>query len=208
MKTYKKLLLLTMSVIAILVTLSFCCCMNQEQKPATDATTMTKDQMIAQGKNLVTMNHCNDCHSTKLMTAQGPMIDSSHFLSGSPAEMKLPTIDTNQVTPGKWVLVSSDFTAWVGPWGVSYTANLTPDSATGTGAWTEDLFIKIIRSGKFMGVDVGRPIMPPMSAILQDFKRYSDQDIKCIFAYLHSLKPVKNRVHDYVPPTAIAGINN
>jgi hypothetical protein len=54
----------------------------------------------------------------------------------------------------------ADLTAFVGPWGISYTANLTPDSATGIGAWSEAAFINTIRSGKHLGN--GRDILPPM----------------------------------------------
>jgi hypothetical protein len=42
-------------------------------------------------------------------------------------------------------------TAFNGPWGVSYTANLTPDANTGLGIWTEEMFITAIRTGRHMG---------------------------------------------------------
>jgi hypothetical protein len=48
------------------------------------------------------------------MTPQGPVFDTNRLLSGSPGDTKLPTIHTNQIAPGKWILGSSDFTAWVG----------------------------------------------------------------------------------------------
>jgi hypothetical protein len=53
-----------------------------------------------------------------------------------------------------------DLTAWSGPWGVSYAINLTPDQDTGIGIWTEEMFIKAIRSGKHMGEASSRPILP------------------------------------------------
>ncbi len=40
----------------------------------------------------------------------------------------------NLLHPGNWVATESNFSAWVGPWGISYAANLTPDNATGIGA--------------------------------------------------------------------------
>ena len=202
MKKLHKLISITACVIVGQVVVSLYCCTMPEQKAnAANPTVMSKEQMVAKGKYLVTVTGCNDCHSPKIMTRQGPIVDSTRPLSGSPADMKLPKIDTNQVTPGKWYLGSSDLTAWVGPWGISYAANLTPDSATGIGAWTDELFIKILRSGKFMGVDAGRPIMPPMP--VEDFKTLTDDDMKCILAYLKSLTPIKNHVHDYVPPMEV-----
>ena len=57
-------------------------------------------------------------------------------------------------------MTNGHVTAWAGPWGVSYAANLTPDKRTGIGAWTADQFIKTMRTGKHLGV--GRPVLPPM----------------------------------------------
>ena len=162
---------------------------------------MTAEQMVERGRYLVNIGGCNDCHSPKLMTPQGPVPDETRLLSGHPQDEALPEIDTSEISPGKWYLGASDLTAWVGPWGISFPVNLTPDSATGTGAWTEELFIKILRSGKFMGVDAGRPIMPPMP--WQSIGQLKDEDLKSIFAYLKSLKPIRNVVPAYVPPNEI-----
>ena len=56
--------------------------------------------------------------------------------------------------------MSATNTAWAGPWGVSFTANLTPDKETGLGDWTEEQFIATMRTGKHQGK--GRPVLPPM----------------------------------------------
>ena len=53
-----------------------------------------------------------------------------------------------------------DLTAWSGPWGISYPINLTPDENTGIGIWTEEIFVKAMRTGRHMGTS--RPILPPM----------------------------------------------
>lgn len=162
-------------------------------------------EMTERGKYLTAIASCNDCHSPKIMTPEGPVVDSSRLLSGSPESMQLPKINEAEITPGKWYLGSSDLTSWVGPWGVSFAANLTPDSSTGTGTWTEEMFIKILRTGKFMAVDAGRPLMPPMP--WQNIRQMSDEDLKCIFAYLQSLPPIKNSVHAYVPPNELKSLN-
>jgi mono/diheme cytochrome c family protein len=174
-------------------------CESKEEKPA-----LTKEQMIERGKYLTTIASCQDCHSPKIMTPKGPIVDETRAFSGAPADSKLPRIDTTEITPGKWYLGSSDLTSWVGPWGVSFAANLTPDKATGSGAWTEELFIKILRSGKFMGADAGRPIMPPMP--WEFINKMTDEDLKSIFAYLQSLPPISNSVPAYIPPNEIASM--
>jgi hypothetical protein len=95
------------------------------------------------------------------------------------------------MAPGKWsAMTNDDLTAWAGPWGVSFAANLTPDKATGLGAWTADQFIKTMRTGKHMGV--GRPILPPMP--VQNVAALGDADLAALFAYLRSLKPIQNQV--------------
>jgi len=87
-------------------------------------------------------------------------------------------------------------TAWAGPWGVSYAANLTPDKRTGLGAWTADQFIKTMRTGKHLGV--GRPLLPlmPMAAIAA----LTDADLRALFAWLRSIKPIENQVPQPSPP--------
>lgn len=88
-------------------------------------------------------------------------------------------------------------TAFAGPWGLSYAVNLTPHPTTGLGAWTEDDFLKTIRTGRHIGV--GRPILPPMP--WRAYARFSDEDLKAIFVYLRTIPAISNRVPDYAPPT-------
>jgi hypothetical protein len=103
---------------------------------------------------------------------------------------------------GPWIgVMSATNTAWAGPWGVSYTANLTPDKETGLGDWTEEQFIATMRTGRHQGK--GRPILPPMPFWMVG--ALGDEDIKSVFAYLQSLPPVKNRVPAPAdPPDAAA----
>ena len=157
-----------------------------EQKAATGNTAT-----IERGLFLVTLGGCNDCHSPKKMTPKGPAPDEARLLSGHPATEKLPEVPPNIIGPDKWgALTNNNLTAWVGPWGTSFASNLSPDPETGTGAWNEELFIRILRTGKFMGA--GRDILPPMP--WYDLAKLNDADLKAILAYLKSLKPVKNQV--------------
>ena len=154
--------------------------------------------MIERGKFYVTVGGCNDCHTPKIFTPKGPVLDSTRLLSGHPATEKTPEIPQGVLGPDKWgALTNGHLTAWAGPWGVSFTRNLTPDVATGIGSWTEDIFIKALRTGKDMGE--GRDILPPMPWF--NFAQMSDGDLKAIFAYLKSLKPISNAVPDPISPT-------
>ena len=156
--------------------------------------------LIKRGKYLVTIAGCNDCHSPKVFTKMGPMPDETRLLSGHPANDKLPPVPPGVVaaSPDKWgALGSGDFTGWVGPWGTSYTANLTPDQETGLGTWTEGMFIGALRKGKHMGV--GRDILPPMPWPM--YGQMTTDDLKAVFAYLQSLPPISNAVPDPLSPT-------
>jgi mono/diheme cytochrome c family protein len=87
-------------------------------------------------------------------------------------------------------------TAFAGPWGVSFAANLTPDKETGLGAWTEEMFIATMRTQRHQGK--GRALLPPMPASM--IANLNDEDLKALFAYLQSLTPVRNRVPTPVDP--------
>ena len=163
---------------------------------ATQANKAASEQ-IKRGSYLVGYGGCNDCHTPKTMTPNGPVPDPTRLLSGYPADAKLPAAPAGVLGPGQWgAVTNNDLTAWGGPWGTTFAANLTPDKATGLGAWTADQFIKTMRTGKHLGV--GRPVLPPMPwfslAVL------TDQDLKAVFAYLGSVKPIQNQVPQPIAP--------
>ncbi len=151
---------------------------------------------IARGKYLVTVAGCNDCHTPWVMGANGPEPDMSRMLSGHPESEKLPPAPAPQ---GPWIVATSATnTAFSGPWGVSYTANLTPDGETGLGKWTQRNFSDTIRTGRHMGR--GRPILPPMPFPM--YKNFTDTDLEAIFSYLQTIPAVKNNVPEPLAPVA------
>jgi hypothetical protein len=181
-----KRIILTGLIIGSFVLISFQSSCTSGQKE----NTVTKQDQIERGKYLVRLGGCNDCHSPKVFTPKGPVPDETRLLSGHPAGSKLPDIDFSLIGPDKWILFTSDLTATVGPWGVTFGVNLTPDEETGIGLWTEEIFIKAMRTGEHLGV--GPPILPPMPWF--NLAHLTDEDLKAIFAYLKSLKPIKNSV--------------
>ena len=152
---------------------------------------------IARGKYLVTTAACNDCHTPWHVGPAGPEPDMSRMLSGHPQSVVIA--QPAKLPPGPWTLAAAPTnTAWSGAWGVSFTANLTPDKETGLGNWTEEMFVKAIRTGRHMGTS--RPINPPMP--WPAFRNFSDEDLHAVWSYLRTLKPMTNHVPDYVPPPA------
>jgi mono/diheme cytochrome c family protein len=154
---------------------------------------------VARGKYLVNAMSCHDCHTPKKMGPQGIEPDMSRMLSGQP-EASVPPAPP-RLPAGPWIaLGNTDFTAWAGPWGVSYAINLTPDPNTGLGSWSEETFVMAMRTGRHMGAS--RPILPPMPWVA--LNSLTDEDLKAVFAYLRTIPPIKNRVPEAVivpPPT-------
>ena len=98
---------------------------------------------------------------------------------------------------GPWIMSAAlTNTAFTGPWGVSFTANLTPDPQTGLGKWKENDFKQTIRTGRHMGR--GRPVLPPMPIPM--YKNFTDEDLKAIFSYLQTIPAIENRVPEPLPP--------
>jgi cytochrome c551/c552 len=149
----------------------------------------------ARGKYLVSTSGCMDCHTPMKMGTNGPEWDMSRMLSGHPDSLQMPPAPT--LPEGPWLIVSAATnTAFAGPWGVSFTANLTPDPETGLGKWTARDFKATIRTGRHMGR--GREILPPMP--IPVYSQMTDTDLESIFAYLRTIPAVKNRVPEPRPP--------
>jgi len=149
------------------------------------------------GKYLVTILACNDCHTPFKFGSHGPEPDMARMLSGHPEELVMP--DPPKLPEGPWIWTgSATNTVFAGPWGVSYSMNLTPDEDTGIGAWSEEIFVNTLRTGRHWGQS--RPILPPMP--WSWLSQMTEDDLKAVYAYLRTIPPIKNRVPDAVvaPP--------
>jgi len=188
-----KYLLIIIAALLIVILVSACetASQNAQASPA-------PAQLAERGKYLVNVMGCDDCHSPKIFGPNGPEPDPARRLSGHPAEMTLGRIDKKVLKD--WVLFNAHNTAIVGPWGVSFAANLTSDP-TGIGSWSEAQFFKAIREGKYKGLDGTRPLLPPMP--WPAYAQLTDEDLRAIFTYLKTVKPVSNITPQPVPPDQI-----
>jgi mono/diheme cytochrome c family protein len=158
-------------------------------EPAADAAP-SAEEMVARGEKLIIGGGCHDCHTPKTMTERGPEADMSRSLAGHPQDDVI-TAPFKQDPKSPWTThTNNHLTAWSGAWGVSFAANLTPDQNTGLGIWTEEMFLAALKTGKHMGTS--RQILPPMP--WNYYGQLPDEDLKAMFAYLKSIKPVANRV--------------
>ena len=181
--------ILSLMTIAVVIPVVFAACQDSavsEEK----GIAMTKKEMVKRGAYLVNTIGCDDCHSPKRMGPNGPEIIPELRLSGYPASRPITKTNIDVLKKG-WMLLSDDLTTAVGSWGQSFAANLTSDP-TGTGNWKEEQFIKAIREGKYKGLDNTRPLLLPMPWFV--YKNLTDDDLKSIFAFLQTTKPVKNVV--------------
>lgn len=198
MRLFQSRTALTVSWLSIVVAISAC---NQPAatSPAAPASAATLAQTpVERGKMLVVGGLCHDCHTPKKFGPKGPEPDMDKMLSGHPETIKIAA-PYKPAAGSPWTAATNDhLTAWSGPWGVSFTANLMPDTLTGlrSGVWTEALFIKALRTGKHMGT--ARDILPPMP--WQFIGELSDDDLKAMWAYLGTIPAIRNHVPDPIDP--------
>jgi mono/diheme cytochrome c family protein len=159
---------------------------------------LDRKAQLERGKYLVTIGGCHDCHTPWIIQPDGnPGPDMSRALSGHPEQ--IPIAAPAQVGGDGWLWAGAPSnTAFSGPWGVSFAANLTPDENTGTGVWTFDIFRNTIRNGRHWGVS--RPLLPPMPWF--NYREMTDEDLEAVFTYIHSLPAVRNNVPEPLPPDA------
>lgn len=162
---------------------------------AVAAPALAQDDAVRRGEYLVDTAGCHDCHTPFAMGPNGPAPDMARALSGHPEDI---VIEAPAVLKAPWMSAANPTnTAWSGPWGVSFTANLTPDPETGVlRDMTEAQFIETIRTGRHLGQ--GRPVLPPMP--WPAYRNMTDGDLAAIYAYLHTIEPIRNQVPDPLPP--------
>jgi cytochrome c553 len=197
-----KKIILSITVLATIGAIVVSC--NQDDKKNNGAliagvSTPSQEQLIERGQYLVAIMACNDCHSPKKFGPNGPEFDSTRLLSGHPSDLPLAKIEKAMLKD--WAMFNSNMTAIAGPWGVSFTGNLTSDE-TGIGNWTEAQFKNAIKGGWYKGIEGGRRLLPPMPWPLYA-QALKDEDVSAIYAYLKTTKPIHNVVPAPIPPNEI-----
>ncbi|WP_372774932.1 hypothetical protein [Mangrovibacterium sp.] len=185
-----KLLISTM-----LLLIGLTSCTSQSEKKELNDESLTELELIERGRYLVSSIGCDDCHSPKMMTDQGLIPDPATRFAGH-IEGDL-TAKVNNDALADWALFNLSFTAAVGPWGISYAGNISSDDS-GIGTWTEEQFVMAMREGQFKGLAGTRKLLPPMP--WQNYANLSDEDLKAMYTYLKSTKPIRNVVPPPVSP--------
>lgn len=133
-------------------------------RPAPDIRVAMTPDRIARGKYLYALGDCDGCHSPHDVTKQYlPVIESKRGSGQHIPEEGIPA--------------------------KLYVPNITPDTETGIGKWTDGEKIRAIREG--IGRD-GRALFPMMP--YTHFRHMSDDDVQSLVAYLNTLPPVHNQL--------------
>jgi hypothetical protein len=130
-----------------------------------------KSDRLAYGKYLVTVGHCAGCHT--------PVDEHFNPIPGMDFAGGVPLTGFWGPDPKKLITVSS--------------LNLTPDPS-GISYFDEKMFIDVIRTGTAKA----RPLSNIMPWAF--FRNLNDDDLKAIFAYLRTQKPVQHRVDNTEAP--------
>ncbi|MGB4772801.1 MAG: cytochrome C [Chitinophagaceae bacterium] len=126
------------------------------------------DSMLQRGKYLVTIGGCVACHTNidlKLLAFKRDSLLAGGQLSNKPGQ--------------KFKVLS---------------ANITPDSATGIGAWTEDMFLAKFASYRNKEMYAHDPGKYNSEMPWSIFANMTDEDIRSIYRYLRTVKPIRNKV--------------
>lgn len=185
MRPYARLL--AVAVVAVVITLAATPARTAESAPTKKKTLDAK--LVKRGGYLARIGGCNDCHTpVKLDPELGmPVPDMERAFSGHPEGAPDPAAPYTKPDIGN---IGATFTSFALPFGIVYAANITSDPTTGIGSWKEEAFVKAMRTGRHAGV--GRPILPPMPWF--NLSSATDDDLRAMYAYFMSTKPVKNAV--------------
>lgn len=140
-----------------------------------------QDDLIEQGRYIATIAGCTSCHTplkADYLNPQALTLEQIQTIAFNERDAQ----DTEKLLAGGRLFD-------LGPAGMVFTRNITPDDDTGIGAWSDDQLKLAIKSGVAADGEVLFPVMP-----YHVYNRMADSDIDAVIAYLRSVTPVANEV--------------
>jgi mono/diheme cytochrome c family protein len=144
---------------------------NTIPKKAHPTTRPAKSDTVAYGHYLVQIAGCQECHTKQV---QGKVVGAAFA--------------------GGWAFTMPDGS-------IVRSANLTPDPETGLGQWNMQAFVNKFKTYVSDGYQPPK-IQPGEMQTVMPWNMYAGMDttdLVAIYAYLHSLPPVKNEVVHFTP---------
>jgi len=132
-----------------------------------------KTDQVAYGKYLTNAASCKECHTP--VDSQGTLIPGKEFQGGRP-------------------FAFSDGS-------VVRTANITQDSETGIGSWSEDMFMGKFKQYLDSGYHLPK-VQPGEFNTIMPWVMYAGMeksDLKAIYSYLKTITPIPNQVVKFSP---------
>lgn len=150
-------------------------------QPAHAAVHLQESDPVSRGKYLATIAGCTSCH-----TPDQPEYQDLKKLTFE--QIQVIAFDGNKAI-NEEMLLAGGRVFDLGPAGIVYSRNLTPDKETGIGAWTDEQIKLAVKTGVSADGTVLYPVMP-----YHVFNGMADADLDAIVAYLRSVPAVKNEV--------------
>lgn len=132
-----------------------------------------KTDVVNYGSYLVNAAACMECHTK---ADKGTLIAGTEFGGGR----EFPMPDGS----------------------IIHSANISPDKETGIGDWTEEMFLDLFHK-RSDSATMHTPLKPGAQNSIMPWVMYGkmdEDDLKAIYTYLKTVKPVKNAVTIYTPP--------
>lgn len=141
-----------------------------------------QDDQIAHGKYIATIAGCTSCHTPYKAEYNQPPQNLTLEQIQNIAFDERAAQDTDKLLAGGRIFD-------LGPAGMVFTRNLTPDQETGIGSWTDDQVKIAIKTGIDNEGKVLFPVMP-----YHVYSGMADTDLEAVIAYLRSVNAVSNQV--------------
>jgi len=155
---------------------------------STSASPNYQDDQVQQGKYIATIAGCTECHTPLKAEYQDPTKLTFE---------QLQTISFNAgAALDETKLLSGGRAFDLGPAGILFTRNLTPDEETGLGAWTDEQIKIAVKAGVDHDGRILFPVMP-----YHVYNGMADADMDAVIAYLRSVNAVSNQVPESTIPT-------
>lgn len=126
------------------------------------------ENSLERGKYLAEIMDCTGCHTPGAMTGHP---DQARFLAGADVGFEIPNL------------------------GIFYPPNLTSDSETGLGKWSEEEIVAAVTKGV---TPDGRQLIPTMP--WASYAALTAEDARSLAAYLKSLPPIVSQVPGPLSP--------
>ena len=146
---------------------------NTLPQPPAFTTMPPKEDLIKYGEYITNAALCMDCHTVNIKGEY----QMDRYMAGG---FKMP----------------------MNSGGTVFSANITPDKKTGIGNWTEIQFLarfKMYADSSYVPHSVNPGEFNTMMPWAY-YSRMKEDDLKAIFAYLQSIKPVENMIVKFEPP--------